>query len=179
MQILLKPRTLLLIRGPSGSGKSTLAQQIKEFVRSQDATCEVCEADQYFMKEDGYNFSPSLLDQAHKYCKQKARDAVATGTDIVIVSNTSTKAFEMKPYATIASDFSYRFKILRKFVSQELAVERTKYRGNNHTIPEHVIHSQYERIIDLPGEILISENDEDLIKFNLVLPTQETEKCTE
>jgi predicted kinase len=89
--------TLYLIRGVSGSGKSTFSKQL------QDAGIvgTICEADQYFYEDGQYNFKPSLLGEAHKYCRLKAKASLNIGKSVA-VSNTSTTEEEVEVYKDLA-----------------------------------------------------------------------------
>lgn len=97
--------TVYLLCGVCGSGKSTLAN---ELLSAGLAQC-IAEADQYFIKADGsYQFDASRLYDAHRFCQEKARHALAKG-DSVIVSNTSTTEKEIATYQKMAEDFGARF----------------------------------------------------------------------
>ena len=96
--------TLMLIRGVPGSGKSTLAAELS---KGRDAVH--CEADQYFINENGeYQFDPAKLSEAHQECQRKCWDAMAQGKDLIIVSNTFTMEWEMVPYINFANTNDYR-----------------------------------------------------------------------
>jgi hypothetical protein len=63
------------------------------------------EADMFFVGEDGgYNFDPTLLFQAHKWCLESARHQLRMENP-VIVSNTFATRKELKPYFKMAREF--------------------------------------------------------------------------
>ena len=86
---------LILIRGLPGSGKTTLAQAI---ANSVNPPYWHFEADDFFYTELGeYRFDPKALPEAHRQCQDNASLHLALG-DNVVVSNTFTQLWEIKPY---------------------------------------------------------------------------------
>jgi len=136
---------LILIRGISGSGKSTLAMKMQGF--------EHFEADMFFMKGGKYCYEPSRIKDAHAWCQISTLKALNSGADVV-VSNTFTCIWEMKPYL----EMGYPVQI----------IEAKGEWKSIHNIPEHAIkrmqqhwqeltpemHQMYktERSINLKGE---------------------------
>ena len=98
-------KILYLLRGLPGSSKSTLAKQLggTHF-----------ETDNYFLDDNkNYKFDGSKLREAHQWCQDLVSDAMllnhTTGhNDTIVVSNTFTKEWEMKPYIDMAKDWEYR-----------------------------------------------------------------------
>ena len=82
---------LILIRGLPGSGKSTMARNLasKGF--------QHFEADMYFEVNGQYQYDASRIRDAHIWCQNMARQALAAGNRVV-VSNTFTQLREMEPY---------------------------------------------------------------------------------
>jgi predicted kinase len=118
-------KTLALLRGIPGSGKSTLAKSL-----SNPNTGHI-EADMYFVdNETGeYRFEPTKLKNAHNWCQ----DVVETwmgefGYDSIIVSNTFTQGWEMKPYYELAEQYGYTV--------FSLIVENRHGGVNEHGVPE-------------------------------------------
>ncbi len=95
-------KKLLLLRGLPGSGKSSLAKSLS------NATTGHVEADMYFMKEDNYEFDPSKLKEAHQWCKDVTEGCMSRYLDTIIVSNTFTREWEMKPYYELAERYGYK-----------------------------------------------------------------------
>jgi len=83
---------LVLIRGIPGSGKSTLAQSMSE----QYGYIHL-EADMQFELDGEYVFERSRIAEVHKWCLDQTKTYLDKGLDVV-VSNTFTQAWEMKPY---------------------------------------------------------------------------------
>jgi ABC-type phosphate/phosphonate transport system ATPase subunit len=79
---------LVLIRGLPGSGKSTMAKDL--------ATQGYLhfEADMFFEVDGHYRYDASRIRDAHSWCQQMTRQALAKGLKVV-VSNTFTQLREM------------------------------------------------------------------------------------
>ncbi|ULG01489.1 ATPase AAA [Aeromonas phage phiA019] len=93
-------KSLILVRGVSGSGKSTF---VKNIVHHQ----YFVETDMYFIDDNGnYNFDASKLKQAHDWCRFQVEETMKDDDD-VIVSNTFTTEWEMKPYLDLAEKYGY------------------------------------------------------------------------
>ena len=123
-------KTCILVRGVSGAGKSTFVQEC--FGRF----CNL-EADMYFMKDGEYLFEPSKLKQAHGWCQSEAERQMKFGYDIV-VSNTFTTEWEMKPYLDLAEKYGYTvFTVI---------VENRHGNKDVHNVPEETRQKQVERL---------------------------------
>jgi predicted kinase len=90
---------LTIIRGVSGAGKTTVAKALAEVLM-----VEYFEADMYFMRDGTYQFDASLLGRAHAWCKRMVGCELEVGRS-VIVSNTFTRVWELKPYLDMADMF--------------------------------------------------------------------------
>lgn len=113
---------IVLIRGLPGSGKSTMAK--REFPSHTHY-----EADAYFVGDDGvYRYNPKKIRDAHEWCQASAERSVKGGMDVV-VSNTFTQLWEMKPYFDIAE---------RNGSSVRVIVATGDY-GNTHGVPDDVV----------------------------------------
>jgi len=95
-------KTLTLIRGLPGSGKSTLA---KKFSYSW------FEADDYHYENGVYNFKVENIKAAHEYCQKNTELAMLDNYDVV-VSNTFTTCWEMKPYFDMAKKHGYEVQVI-------------------------------------------------------------------
>lgn len=98
---------LILMRGVSGSGKSTLARKLAE--DHQDSV--VLSTDDYFMVKGKYVFEAKMLGVYHARNQERAREKMKEGTPCVIIDNTNTQLWEMKPYAEAALEFGYEIEI--------------------------------------------------------------------
>jgi predicted kinase len=127
-------KNLYLLRGLPGSGKSTLAKQLggSHF-----------ETDKYFIGENGeYNFDGSKLKEAHQWCQNSVVNAMVlnhtTGEhETIVISNTFTQEWEMRPYMDIAKEWGYRvFTII---------VENRHGGVNQHGVPDEKLQQMKDR----------------------------------
>ena len=133
-------KELFLLRGLPGSGKSTLAKSIGGIH---------IEADMYFLTINGeYEFDPSQLKYAHQWCQNSVEEAMtwdenpeieflSAGVSRIVVSNTFTQEWEMKPYFELAEKYGY--KVL------SLIVENRHGGTNQHGVPEEKIEQMRNR----------------------------------
>jgi predicted kinase len=127
-------KTLVLLRGLPGSGKSTVSRLFP--------TIFCYEADMFFEDEDGnYNFEPSLLKHAHEWCRKRVELAMNAPNDfpanLIVVSNTFTQAWEMKPYFELAEKYGYRV--------HSIIVENRHGGKNIHGVPDDKLEQMKNR----------------------------------
>lgn len=124
-------KTCVLVRGVSGSGKSTFVNNI---VHHQDFV----EADMYFINDEGvYNFNPLKLKEAHDWCRNYVEETMKSAEDI-IVSNTFTTEWEMKPYLDLAEKYGYTV--------FTIVVEKRHDNSDVHGVPDETRKKQAERL---------------------------------
>ena len=98
-------KILYIVRGIPGSGKSTFAKTLGG---------THIEADQYFVDVDGnYNFDGGKIKLAHEYCRAQTEawmrtDGTQVNVDRIVVSNTFTQEWEIKPYFELAKEYGYK-----------------------------------------------------------------------
>jgi len=130
-------KILTLVRGVSGSGKSTFAR----FIWNSHV---ICEADQFFVGEDGvYRFDASKIKDAHKWCRDKVEtfmlDNQLNGQFYpeIVVSNTFTQEWEMDEYYKLAEKYGYTvFSII---------VENRHGGVNEHGVPDDKLEQMKKR----------------------------------
>jgi predicted kinase len=128
-------KALILIRGVPGAGKSTLAKLL-----SENGKYPHFEADQFFVDESGdYNFDPSLLHIAHSVCQKNALDAMKSGVEKVIVSNTSISEQHLSVYQEFANELGYHF--------FSVVVENRNDTKSIHGVPETVRKNMAEQLM--------------------------------
>jgi predicted kinase len=126
-------KILYVLRGLPGCGKSSLAKSL------MNAQSGHVEADMFFMDNEGnYNFDASKLKKAHEWCREKAENYMKPhGFDTVIVSNTFTQEWEMKPYYELAKKYGYTV--------FSLVVENRHGGVNEHGVPEEALERMENR----------------------------------
>lgn len=126
-------KELILLRGLPGSGKSTLAKML---VGNKDYCHK--EADMYFVDRDGnYKFQPSKIKEAHKWCQEEIEFLMKYEHSSVVVSNTFTQEWEMKPYYDLAEKYGYRV--------YSLIVENRHGGINEHNVPKEKLEQMKNR----------------------------------
>ena len=121
---------LILIRGLPGSGKSTLAKTIQAGILSSAHI----ETDKYFMRSGQYDFRKEELHLAHIWAQDWAEQELSNGYD-VIVSNTFSMMWEMRPY----------IKMAKKYHAQLTVLTCEGQYGNVHNVPDEVIQKMKAR----------------------------------
>jgi len=120
---------LILMRGISGSGKSTLAREIA----SKEESCLIFSTDDFFLVDGEYRFDPKKLGEYHAANVDRTKAAMASKCRCVIIDNTNTQPWEMKPYVKLALEYGYAVEIRQpEPVSFEEILNRQKGRpGKN------------------------------------------------
>ena len=123
--------TITIVRGVSGSGKSSLVSWVF------DDRATHLEADMYFMKDGKYQFDQSKLKNAHEWCRHQTEESMKNKENIV-VSNTFTTEWEMKPYLDLAEKYGYTmFTVI---------VENRHGNKDIHNVSEETRQKQAERL---------------------------------
>jgi predicted kinase len=134
-----KEKVLIIMRGISGSGKSTLAKKIGE-------KGVVLSTDDYFMKNGKYDFEPSKLGLYHKQNQEEAEKNMKKEISPIVIDNTNSKIWEMKPYVSLADKYGYEvvIKELPTPSIEELLKRQGERQSINKSLPEDVL----KRMID-------------------------------
>jgi predicted kinase len=120
-------KTLYIVRGLPGSGKSTFAKTLggTRF-----------ETDNFFMVDGEYKFDGSKIKEAHNWCQNSVNSAMILNNtaglnETIVVSNTFTQEWEMKPYYDMAETYGYKvFSII---------IENRHGGVNEHSVPDEVL----------------------------------------
>jgi NEDD4-binding protein 2 len=135
--------TLILMRGVSGSGKSTLAEKIC----AEQSFAVIVSTDDYFVVEGEYRFDPKKLGEYHAANVRRTEDAMVERCPCVIVDNTNTQAWEMKPYVELAVKHGYSVKIVEPepVTFDELMARQAKRADQNKALPAEVVQRMLSR----------------------------------
>ena len=128
-----KVTAIVMLRGVPGAGKTTLAEAL-----ATNHTLLVA-ADDYMLDEDGnYLFNPNRLKLCHYKCKMAVEDGINHGRySKIIVHNTSTQEWEMKPYFDLAEKYDINI--------YSVIVESRHGSHNIHDVPFHSIVAMKDR----------------------------------
>jgi predicted kinase len=126
-------KTLYIVRGLPGSGKSTFAKTIggTHF-----------ETDNFFMVDGEYKFDGSKIKEAHNWCQNSVNSAMILNNtaglnETIVVSNTFTQEWEMKPYYEMAETYGYKV--------FSIVIENRHGGVNEHSVPDEVLTKMRER----------------------------------
>ena len=126
-------KILYIVRGIPGSGKSTFAKSLggAHF-----------ETDMFYMVDGEYKFDGSKIKEAHQWCQNSVHNAMilnhtADLNKVIVVSNTFTQEWEMKPYFEMADRYDYKV--------FSIVVENRHGGVNEHNVPEEVLTKMRER----------------------------------
>jgi NEDD4-binding protein 2 len=128
---------LILMRGVSGSGKSTMARKIAE---THDLSV-ILSTDDFFVVDGEYRFDPKRLGEFHAANVKRVETAMGDECPCVIVDNTNTQAWEMRPYVELAMEHDYEVQIVEpEPVSFEELMKRQSQRADqNKSLPAEVV----------------------------------------
>jgi NEDD4-binding protein 2 len=145
-----KMNTLILMRGVSGSGKSTLAEKIC----AEQSSAVIVSTDDYFIVEGQYRFDPKKLGEYHAANVNRTETFMVENCPCIIVDNTNTQAWEMKPYVELANAHGYTVQIVEpEPVSfDELMARQAQRADQNKSLPAEVVQrmlSRYENNVTI------------------------------
>lgn len=126
---------LILVRSWPGAGKTTFA--IENYVKPFGYI--LMEADMFFIKDGVYTYDKSKISNAHDWCFSETVKNLHDGKN-VIVANTFTKLWEIKPYLALKPT-----KIFRCTGNYE----------NIHNVPNVIVKKMQNRFEDIENEIII------------------------
>ncbi|CAG9863796.1 unnamed protein product [Phyllotreta striolata] len=141
-------KVLVILRGLPGSGKSTLASIILQNTIGYDSNhgLHIFSTDDYFCQNPRriFMYDSRKIEEAHNWNQRRAFSSMSKGFSPVIIDNTNTQMWEMKPYANMATDFGYILCILEPdthwcFNDRELS------KRNTHNVPKDKIRTMSER----------------------------------
>ena len=100
---------VIILRGLPGSGKSTLAE-----ILSENGKYPYFSIDDYFTNQDtdDYEFKFEENHLAYKQCENNFEEALKNNAPKIILHNTFTIDWEIKPYLKLVEQYKYRIHIL-------------------------------------------------------------------
>lgn len=133
-------KTLYLIRGLTGSGKTSLAALIDDGLWCEhQMQAWSYSTDDYFTKPNGeYHFDASQLKKAHAFTQAEVRahmKGLHEHADALIVHNTFSCNWEMKPYKDMAKEYGWSV----------FVIECQNDFGTTHNVPDEVRDRMSER----------------------------------
>jgi NEDD4-binding protein 2 len=139
-------RVLVLMRGVSGSGKSTVANKIT------GSKGVILSTDDLFMKDGRYEFDPKRIGANHAINQSRAETAMRDGISPVVIDNTNTQGWEMKPYVTLADKYGYSVEIVEPGHAQfpevdfdEIMRRQSLRSSENKSLPAEVVKRMMDR----------------------------------
>ena len=132
-------RILYIMRGCPGSGKTTLARELR------GETGRVFSTDDFFVQSDGeYVFDPNKIAEYHKRNQGKARKAISEGVSPVVIDNTNTTAWEMRPYVETGLRHGYKIQFVEPDTSWRYDPDQL-FLKNSHGVPLESIKRMLKR----------------------------------
>ncbi len=117
---------VILMSGISGAGKDTYLKQ--RFTRE----AKVVSADDYFMRDGVYTFSPSQLPAAHGKCLRDFNEVISMPVSFhdvlphdLVVNNTNLTTEELAPYVALAAAYSFKVELVTIHVEPHIAAARS------------------------------------------------------
>lgn len=93
---------LIILRGLPGSGKEQYAKQLTK------KGGIILSSDDYFKDENGvYTYDRKKLKDSHIWNQKRAVDAIESGEELIVISNTNVRKWEAKPYVKFGVLYGY------------------------------------------------------------------------
>jgi len=133
-------KQLIIMRGISGSGKSTIAKTLV-------GKGKIFSTDDFFMQGDKYFFDPKKIGLNHKLNQERTEEAMKQGVSPIVIDNTNTQAWEMKPYVTLADKYGYEVTIkeARTPDIEELMKRQESRKQSNKSLSRDVVERMIAR----------------------------------
>lgn len=144
---------VILMSGISGAGKDTWLSARFDMEALADESnrpdAVIVSADDYFMRDGVYTFSPSLLPAAHGKCLRDFVEVVSTPACFhdslpkhLVVNNTNLSTEELAPYVALASAYGFPIELVTIHVEPHIAAARSL-----HVNAINVLKSMHDRLM--------------------------------
>jgi predicted kinase len=100
----------------------------------------ICCADDWYMRNNIYNWNAKYLNDAHNWCQRKCRRFMQKDISPIIIANTNITERIMRPYVDMAEDFGY--------ITYFIVIENRHGNKNSHGVPEETIEKMKERLMN-------------------------------
>lgn len=153
LRFLFDPQKLIILRGAPGSGKTTFANRLLSRCPPSVKTGRGIvhwENDQFFMKNDKYEWSRERLPDAIEWCNSHVVQSLMRGAT-VIVANTFIKQIHMMDLINFADSMGI----------PQVVFRMTGEHKDIHNVPEDIVETMRFSIQDYDYEIMTSGFDED------------------
>ncbi|XP_017785673.1 PREDICTED: uncharacterized protein LOC108568847 [Nicrophorus vespilloides] len=139
-------KVLIMLRGLPGSGKSYLANKIVQESIGNNCTLSdhILSADDYFYSNGNYKYDGKYITEAHRWNQTRAHRLMHDGVSPIIIDNTHTQMWEMKPYCIWGVQYGYMIEIMEPDTPWAFN-ERELTKRNKHAVPRSKIRDMLDR----------------------------------
>jgi predicted kinase len=130
-----------IMRGVPGSGKSTVAKAIRQEAVDMEYHPYIVSADDYFVKDGQYQFDPTKLGDAHRFCMKSFLFAVNDRMSPIIVDNTNINLEDVAPYVAVGEALGYDVEVVQVDTEPTIAAGR-----NVHGVQMKKVLEMYDRM---------------------------------
>ncbi|KAL8190919.1 UNVERIFIED_CONTAM: hypothetical protein K2H54_065825 [Gekko kuhli] len=112
----------------------------------------VFSTDDYFCQQDGWSYNVGQLGAAHDWNQKRAKQAMDQGRSPIIIDNTNTQAWEMKPYVEAALEKCYKVEFHEPDTWWKFNPEELEKKNKHGVSREKIIQmlERYEYQISIP-----------------------------
>ena len=137
-------RRLILMQGRPGCGKTTVAEAIEYLLIDTDeddgsrkpvGSSLVASTDKYLYEGSEYRYSPERQARAHQMLEKEIFQAMAEGTELVIVDNTNLRKDWCQFYIDAAQLFRYDIQVVRVDAQCHLQERQNDSRTEDRVVP--------------------------------------------
>ena len=150
-------KTVIINRAVPGSGKTTITNVIVSNLKSKGIPVSIHSTDEYFMKDNSYDFKPEKLAENHRKNLEAFIRDMEKGIPLVICDNTNLSSWQSEPYIEAARQHNYQI-IIINFTPRELEKH----------VETQIITDERPDAHGIPPEDLIDKLDEYNRNLNLL-----------